>query len=362
MTSGHFFEEFPEKYYKRKGYDKIRKGRMYFKILSCKIYYQGVRILSDRWDWWNKDKDTAKKPESWQPLTEEEEQRVVVVPVVRRLRLNPEAWRGSRTMDPEKLAENVQAARAREAEELRERAKRSAATIVSSRRREQKVTVKIEVTDVKVRKATDKREEMSRAVGGRRYTREDILGTLNVMVNYFGKMPSTTQILDYAAKNGGVPSMTIFAKHLGPKDTWRAQLDEYVASFSEVGEPNRAMESPEVGSNGSQGQAVPTLSGVAGSNTVDGAAGLPEAKLGETDEECSGTTMNGDAGSDESERRAEALAVKPDELTEVDSDLLLSIATNFRVRMDGKEYTFVAQFEDLRPIAVEDIREESEAK
>lgn len=335
---------------------------MYFKILSRKIYYQEVRILSDRWDWWNKDKDTAKKSEPWQSLTEEEQKRVVVVPVARRLKLNPEAWRGSRTMDPEKLAENVRAIRAREAEELRERAKRSAATITSSRRREQKVAVEIEVTDVRVRKVTDKREGMSKIVARQKYSYNDVLNALNTMVKHFGKMPSTTQILDYVVGNSGVPSLAIFTKHLGPKDTWRAQLDEYVASLAKAETPDGAAGSSEVGSDEAQSQALPVPSGAVEDKAADGAVGLTEAKLGETGEECSGATLNGDAGSDESECGAEALAVKPDAPTEVDSDLLLSIATNFRVRMDGKEYTFVAQFEDLRPIAVEDIREESEAK
>lgn len=312
-----------------------------------------VRTLSGRWDWWNEGKDTTKKLESWQPLTEEERRRVVVVPVARRLRLNPEAWRGSRNVDPGALAESARAARAREAEELKERAKRSAATVTSNKGQVSGVAVKIEVKDVKVRKSTDSQGGVTKTMGRLRYAREDILDALNVMVDFFGKMPSTTQIIDYASKNDGVLSMTIFAKHLGPKDTWQAQLDEYVASLAGAGEPNGAAEGPEVSNNGPQGQVL----------SVPGGAADEPASLAEVGSDVAGDERQGTGSMDDAKLGvAEKQMVNPDELTEVDPDLLLSIATSFRVRMYGKEYTFVAQFEDLRPVAVENIQEEDETE
>lgn len=281
--------------------------------------------MADRWDWWNEGKDPAKKPQSWQPLTEEERARVVVVPISRRVRLSQYGWRNARHVDYTK-SDGIQ----------------DDAHGMGSNAPE--MMAEIEITEMKRSKNTDRRKGMSGVGRAPTYTYDDVMEALRRMVNHYGRMPSMAEIKAYAKNDARIPSLTVFVKRLGTKDTWQDKLDGYLrkhglASRSKA-ESGTTLEAEELPDDAFAERTEPS-EGMNAEEMMDDSA-VDEAEPDETDAVEESDSLMVPSGANE---------VKEDDSL---AEIMLSGTAKFTVRVDGKAYLFAAGFEDLRPIAIED--------
>ena len=179
------------------------------------------------------------------------------------------------------------------------------------------VSVEVRITGMKM----TRQEGFMRKGKAPTYSAEKLLPILAEMVKYYGGMPTAMQIEDYAAEHKGVPKATTFVRYLGLKSTWRERLDAYLEKddADASGEPNGAVLG-EDGSGGADAEEVKAA------GTAKGGTEVASGVLTEAD------------------------AMKARELIPE-----LSGAVNLSVKVNGKKYSFVLDFENLRPVIVENV-------
>lgn len=285
-------------------------------------------ISSGRWDWWNEGKDPQKKPESWQPLTKEEQARVVVIPRQRRLQFDPDnpknTWRrqSGQTNDNSASPDGASDTSAEQMELQHE-----TTDAHPSPSKDVEVTVNIEITEVKEQIVSQRGNyEMGKAA----YTQEQLIKSIIAMADYYGGLPTTAEMADYASIHRGTPSYQTILKQLGPKSTWQDKIDEYQAAQAQP-EPN-----PGDSTNG------------VATDFSDLSEPLPAPEEAPSPE----TFPEGDP----LEAEPAAMPEVPDRtVTEavnepIPPQITLSGAAKFMVKIDGQEYRFRLDFEDLAPI------------
>ncbi len=172
-------------------------------------------------------------------------------------------------------------------------------------------------------------DEMARP----KITMETILNALSGMVDHYGHLPTGLEMAEYSNTHEDeyIPGLRVMSRSLGPKDTWMAQLEEYLRSKRP--EPSGAPgDSPDGGLSGpasdSPGGASPDS--MPGGEAAGGSGATPGS---EPEPEDDTKTYHGADGLD--------LLVPSAKVVALDLNLQ-SVQLNFR--LNGQDYTMRLRF------------------
>lgn len=137
------------------------------------IFTSDSKISSGRWDWWNeREDDSTSGSKSWQPLTAEEEARVIKIPTQQRVRLPSLDWK----------------------------------------RRSNNRTASSESMNKEARKKMPKP----------RYSQSDAIVALRAMTEHYGHIPMVAEVRYYQGEHA--MSYVTMLKYLGPHCEWNKYL------------------------------------------------------------------------------------------------------------------------------------------
>lgn len=166
------------------------------------IFTSDSKISSGRWDWWNeREDDSTSGSKSWQPLTAEEEARVIKIPTQQRVRLPSLDWK----------------------------------------RRSNNRTASSESMNKEARKKMPKP----------RYSQSDAIVALRAMTEHYGHIPMVAEVRYYRGEHA--MAYVTMLKYLGPHCEWNKYLT--IADIpSELDQDTH--EEPEVNHDATPGDAV----------------------------------------------------------------------------------------------------------
>ena len=137
------------------------------------IFTSDSKISSGRWDWWNeREDDSTSGSKSWQPLTAEEEARVIKIPTQQRVRLPSLDWK----------------------------------------RRSSNRTASSESMNKEARKKMPKP----------RYSQSDAIVALKAMTEHYGHIPMVAEVRYYRGEHA--MAYVTMLKYLGPHCEWNKYL------------------------------------------------------------------------------------------------------------------------------------------
>lgn len=137
------------------------------------IFTSDSKISSGRWDWWNeREDDSTSGSKSWQPLTAEEEARVIKIPTQQRVRLPSLDWK----------------------------------------RRSNNRTASSESMNKEARKKMPKP----------RYSQSDAIVALKAMTEHYGHIPMVAEVRYYRGEHA--MAYVTMLKYLGPHCEWNKYL------------------------------------------------------------------------------------------------------------------------------------------